>query len=86
MEGFLTFVIVFVVIIWIARRLFPFLLIRWVRKKMGGAADPFQRATGQSRGERFKEGDVIIESGKSEKKIVDDNIGEYIDFEETKTK
>lgn len=53
---------------------------------MGGAADPFQRATGQSRGERFKEGDVIIESGKSEKKIVDDNIGEYIDFEETKTK
>ncbi|MDD2419088.1 MAG: hypothetical protein PHP33_08485 [Bacteroidales bacterium] len=34
----------------------------------------------------YKEGDVIVEVEKKEKKVVGNNVGEYIDFEETNSK
>ncbi len=83
MEGFLTFVLVFALIIWLIGRFFPILLALFVKRKLAKMSNEHQRYAKQQQ-PRYKEGDVIVEIEKEEKKIVDNNVGEYIDYEETK--
>lgn len=82
MEGFLTFIFVFVLIVWLIGRFFPLLLTWWIKRKFGkiNRDDRYRKQQNSN----YKEGDVIVEVEQKEKKIVDDNIGEYIDYEETK--
>lgn len=83
MEGFLTFVLVFILIIWLIGRFFPLLLAWWIKRKFGKISREQQRYSRQQE-PQYKEGDVIVEIEREEKKIVDNNVGEYIDYEETK--
>ncbi|MFA6770205.1 MAG: hypothetical protein WCR71_03435 [Bacteroidales bacterium] len=83
MEGFLTFVLVFILIVWLIGRFFPLLLAWWIRRKFGKINRDQKRYSKQQQS-RYKEGDVIVEIEREEKKIVDNNVGEYIDYEETK--
>ncbi|MDD3299586.1 MAG: hypothetical protein PHV91_01960 [Bacteroidales bacterium] len=85
MEGFLTFIFVFIIILWAVGRLFPYLLAWWLKRKFSrmGGTNPMSRDKSQR---NYKEGDVIVEVEKKEKKVVGNNVGEYIDFEETNSK
>lgn len=83
MEGFLTFILVFILIVWLIGRFFPFLLAWWIKRKFGKISRE-QNIYKNREQPRYKEGDVIVEIEKEEKKIVDNNVGEYIDYEETK--
>lgn len=81
MEGFITFVFTFILIIWAISRVVPLLLAWWLRRKFRDIAAAQQHYQKSS---TTKDGDVIIEDEKREPKVVDKNVGEYIDFEETK--
>lgn len=83
MEGFLTFILVFILIIWLIGRFFPLLLAWWIKRKFGKISREQRRYTNRQQS-HYKEGDVIVDTEKKEKKIVDNNVGEYIDYEETK--
>ncbi len=66
---------------WVLSRIMPILLARWVKKKFGAfGANPV------AENERGKEGDVYIDHVEKQEKVVDKNVGEYIDFEEEKNK
>jgi len=80
MEGFITFVLIFILIIWALSRVVPLLLAWWLRRKFSDIAARQQQYQNKS---TTKDGDVIIEEEKREPKVVDKNVGEYIDFEET---
>lgn len=82
MEGFLTFILVFILIVWLIGRFFPLLLAWWIKHKFGKITRDNRYS--KQRESSYKEGDVIVEVEKKEKKIVDSNVGEYIDYEETK--
>lgn len=108
MEFILTFLIVFLGIGWILKRLFPILLAWYVKRKMknGGGTfcgfGPFggvggfgsfggfdgntawEREQEQARRRKSQEGKVTVEKGEEKEKVIDKNIGEYIDFEEEK--
>jgi len=80
MEGFITFVFIFILIIWALSRVIPLLLAWWLRRKFSDIAARQQQ---YHKNTTTKDGDVIIEEEKREAKVVDKNVGEYIDFEET---
>ncbi|MDO4736344.1 MAG: DUF4834 family protein [Bacteroidia bacterium] len=90
MEGFITFVLVFVCVIWVLGKIFPRLLVWYLQRKVNkGGWGNFGRGFNggfdaqQSGQERQKEGDVTISSTvEPQKKVFDKNDGEYIDFEE----
>ena len=83
MEGFITFIVVTVVLFWIAGRLGPLLLRWWIRKKFGGFMNPNQ--SGYSSHEEIRrEGETIISETHTREKVVDDSVGEYVDYEESK--
>ena len=77
MEGFLTFILFFVLIVWLIGKFFP-LMLAWLIKRKFGKIGRDQQRYAREQESRYKEGDVIVEI-----KIVDNNIGEYIDYEET---
>jgi len=83
MGGFLTFVLVFILIVWLIGKFFPLLLAWWIKRKFGHLSHG-QNNSAKQQDAHYKEGDVIVEIEKEEKKIVDDNVGEYVDYEETK--
>lgn len=82
MEGFLTFILFFILIFWLIGRFFPLLLAWWIKRKFRKINRDNRYST--QRESSYKEGDVIVEVEKKEKKIVDSNVGEYIDYQETK--
>lgn len=82
MEGFLTFILFFVLIVWLIGKFFP-LMLAWLIKRKFGKIGRDQQKYAREQESRYKEGDVIVEIEREEKKIVDNNIGEYIDYEET---
>jgi hypothetical protein len=82
MEGFFTFVLVLILLFWLLGRVAPFILAWWVRKKFRGMEQEHKRYTKANRD--FKEGDVLVEVEKEDRKVVDSSVGEYVDFEETK--
>ena len=56
----------------------PRILLWWLGRKMSKMGEESFRTN-----DNYNEGDVIINQ-KREEKIMDDTIGEYVDFEETK--
>lgn len=84
MEGFITFVFAFIIIVWVVARLTPLLLAWWLRRKFTNLTSNRQQQYNETH--KGKEGDVTIESDRKEQKIVDKSVGEYVDFEETNQK
>ncbi len=82
MEGFFTFILVTVLLFWFLGRIAPFLLAWWVRKKLRGMEQQQKRYSNANRD--YKEGDILVEVEKEDRKVVDSSVGEYVDFEETK--
>lgn len=96
MEGFITFVVVFICVMWVLGKLFPRILVWYLKRKMkkggmggfgsfGGFANGFGNgfANNANQEPEQNEGDVIISSSaEPQKKVFDKNDGEYIDFEE----
>ncbi len=99
MEGFITFLLFFVLFMWLMKRLFPLLLVWFVKRRMkqggnGGAgfAGPngfgfwstgFGNMENRGSGEQKKEeGKVVITDIPKQEKVIDKEIGEYVDFEE----
>ena len=83
MEAFFTFIIIIILFFWVVARFGPLLLGWWIKRKFGKIAGEEKSYT--SNGENYKEGETIINSNTSnQNKVVDKNIGEYVDFEETK--
>ncbi|MHC1689433.1 MAG: hypothetical protein AB9833_01195 [Bacteroidales bacterium] len=83
MEGFITFIAVTVIIFWLIARLGPLLLRWWIKKKFGKFMDPNQSGFSDSNTIR-EEGETIISGNKPREKVVDDSVGEYVDYEESK--
>jgi hypothetical protein len=83
MELFLTIILGIFLFFWVLSKILPFLLTRWVKKKFGafGAGNNFNYEQ-----ERGREGDVHIDHVGKQEKVVDKNVGEYVDFEEEKNK
>jgi len=71
MEMFLTILLIIVLFFWIAGRLFPMLLSLWIKRKFGKFNDLNDNPTPR-------------ETQQPKNKIVDPNVGEYVDFVETK--
>lgn len=84
MEGFLTFVFVVVILIWLMARFFPLILAWWVKRRIEKMNDGMRDFSRERQRNSHKEGDVIVDVEKKDKKIVDDSVGEYVDYEETK--
>jgi hypothetical protein len=84
MEGFLTFILVVVLLVWLMARFFPLILAWWVKRKIERMNDDMNGYSRSKRRDAHKEGDVIIDVDNKDKKIVDDSVGEYVDYEETK--
>lgn len=82
MEFILTFLIIFLGIGWVLKRLFPILLTWYVKRKIKDG--PWIKEEPQMRQKRAQEGTVTVEKGVEKEKVIDKNIGEYIDFEEEK--
>ena len=78
MDVFITIVLVLFFIVWLLGRYMPRILLWWLGRKMSKMGEESFRAN-----DNYNEGDVIINQ-KREEKIMDNTIGEYVDFEETK--
>ena len=81
MDVFISIVLIGFLVLWLMVRFLPRILV-WVlnrkMRKMSGDMGGYNRAK-----EDYSEGNVVVEQ-RREEKIVDDTIGEYVDFEETK--
>ncbi len=75
MEFLLTIIVVFFLLGWVLRRLLPWLLLWWVNKKMGVKPEPKKKT---------KEGEVFVSKNVKQEKIVNEDEGEYVDYEEIK--
>ncbi len=84
MEGFLTFVFVVIILVWLMARFFPLILAWWVKRRIEKMNDGMRDFSRERQRNSHKEGDVIVDVEKKDKKIVDDSVGEYVDYEETK--
>lgn len=90
MEGFLTFVLVFFLVMWVLGKIFPRLLLWYVQRKVkkggwSGFGPGFSGGFGNNSSvkEEKKEGEVTVSRQQEpQKKVFDKNDGEYIDFEE----
>ncbi len=91
MEFILTLLVVFVVFGWIFKKLFPLLLAWYIKRKMknGGGSfgafgyDAFSREEQVNRS-KAEEGKVTVTARQEREKVIEDDMGEYIDFEEEK--
>ncbi len=75
------FAIVYMVIRFLTRHLFPLFLGTYVNKKMSEMHDQQQAYYNK---QRKREGEVTIDVKPDRKKKFSDNSGEYVDFEEIK--
>ncbi len=89
MEGFLTFVLVFVCVMWVLGKVFPRFLVWYLQRKVKkGQWNTFGGfGSGNTENDNvksdYKEGEVTISSSaEPKKKVFDKNDGEYIDFQE----
>ncbi|MEN6619066.1 MAG: hypothetical protein ABFC28_06165 [Rikenellaceae bacterium] len=82
MGAFFTFIFILILVFWLVARFGPLLLGWWIKRKVNKFAG---QGKGYSAGdERYREGETIVNSTKLQEKVVDKNVGEYVDFEETK--
>lgn len=91
MEGFITFLLFFFLFMWLLKRLFPLLLTWWIKRKVsngsfGGGVfggTPFGKGEDFSQEQQKRdEGKVTITQVPKQEKVIDKEVGEYIDFEE----
>ena len=88
MEFILTFLIVIFVFGWLVRRLFPLLLTWYVKRKMqNGGASFGGFGTGadyesEVRRSKEQEGRVTVTQVEQREKVIERDMGEYVDFEE----
>lgn len=79
----MTFFIILIIIFlfgWIFSRLAPYILVRWINKSGNQAASSSNRRYADK-----EEGDVYISrKAKPEEKVMDRDMGEYVDYEEMK--
>lgn len=87
MEGFITFILFFALFVWVMKRLFPLLLAWLIKRRLqkggtngGGFAGP--GGFGFSQQQKKEEGKVVITDIPKKEKVIDKEIGEYVDFEE----
>jgi len=80
MEAFLTILLVFVIFIWLLSRFGPMLFTWWIKRRVeklsGRVNDNYKR-------EDYKEGDTIVSMDQGKEKVVDPNVGEYVEFTES---
>lgn len=84
MELIFTIFIIIVLLGFLFRLLAPYLLKAFVKrmsKRFDEQQQYYQRQNTSSRRQR-PEGEVTIEQNKSNEKVIDKNIGEYVEFEE----
>ena len=92
MEGFITFLFFFVLFMWAMGKLFPLLLAWFIKRKMKkGGMNGFWSNMGQQQNyqdgnfaaqQKKQEGKVIISDIPRQEKVIDKEVGEYVDFEE----
>lgn len=78
MEFLLTIILVFVFSGWVLKKFLPLLLTWYIKRKMkssNGGEKEFRQYKGD-------EGKVTVETLEEREKVIEDNVGEYIDFEE----
>ena len=80
MDIFITILIVLFLLGWLLAKMLPRILVWAFNRSMKKMAE---NARNYAENAENTEGEVIIKKSREEK-IVDDTIGEYIDFEETK--
>ena len=78
MDVFITIVLIVFLVVWLLGKLLPRILVWALNRRIRKMGDQYAQANNN-----YKEGEVVIQQ-KREEKIMDDTIGEYIDFEETK--
>ena len=77
---FITILLILFLIVWLLGRFLPRILVWALNRRMR----KIERENGYAQANsNYKEGEVTVQQ-KREEKIMDDTIGEYIDFEETK--
>lgn len=86
--GFFTIVLIVLVVLWLLRRLLPYLLLGLIARKQKQFTEQFQGQarqrgdTGSSKDQR-KEGDIKVEiNPETHKEGKSKTIGEYVEFEE----
>ena len=79
MDVFISIILIIFLIIWLLGRFLPRILVWALNRRVKNMSENMRTR----RGEEYSEGNVVVEQ-RREEKIVDDTIGEYIDFEETK--
>lgn len=87
MEGFITFLLFFFLFMWLLKWLFPLLLAWWLKRKMNNGSfgsGMFGGNAGytQQQQQKKEEGKVTITQVPKQEKVIDKEIGEYVDFEE----
>ena len=75
------FAIVYMVIRFLTRHLFPLFLGTYVNKKM---SEMHQQQQSNNNSQRKREGEVTIDAKPERKKKFSNDSGEYVDFEEIK--
>jgi hypothetical protein len=93
MEFILSVLVTFVLIGWLIKKIFPFLLVWFVKRRMnkGGGAQfmhfgPFGFASQEQEDfhRKEEEGKVTVVTMDKKEKVIEKDMGEYIDFEEEK--
>ncbi|MCC8035988.1 MAG: DUF4834 family protein [Rikenellaceae bacterium] len=94
METFISFILISILVIYLAAQLGKWLLRRWIVRKQREFAEQFGRQAGgfggfyaegkqqQRRSTATGEGEIRIQRTKREVKKVSRQVGDYVDFEE----
>ena len=70
MEFLLTIIVIFIFLGWLLTRIFPLLLAWYVKRRMRKC--------------RQQEGKVTVVTVQEQEKVIEKDMGEYVDFEEEK--
>lgn len=85
MEFFLTLIIIFIVVFWLLGKFLPRLLVWYIGKKFGAGTAHTQGFNRDGNEEPAgKEGDVTVSKIEERGKVIEKEMGEYIDYEEEK--
>ena len=85
MEFFLTLIIIFIVVFWLLGKFLPRLLVWYMGRKFGANSTGTRGFTGGRAEEPVgREGDVTVSKIEEKEKVIEKEMGEYIDFEEEK--
>lgn len=91
MEFLLTIIVIFAILNLLLRKIFPLLLAWYVKRKMkryggfygnpGAAQTEMREEAGRS---KAQEGKVTVTTLEEHEKVIEKDMGEYVDFEEEK--